>query len=141
MAFSNCTGQDKKISEAAVDSTRVSAKSKTISSVSLESFDSFFEKFQKDSVFQKSRTRFPLKNIIVGDEGDKDVTKFVKLEEFKFISIFKDKSAKTKVKKTVLNPNKVKVQLQIEDTGLEQNFIFSNKSGNWALVFVVDNSD
>jgi hypothetical protein len=106
-----------------------------------EDFDSFFKKFQVDSVFQKSRIDFPLKFTISGDDGESDLIRFVPKKDLKFFGLFIANQDKGVKKKLQVSPNKVKIQFQIQDTGFEKDFNFENNNAKWRLVSVVDNSD
>ncbi|MCO5949109.1 DUF4348 domain-containing protein [Mucilaginibacter flavidus] len=106
-----------------------------------ENFDAFFSRFKTDSVFQKSRIRFPLKIKLTAGEGDIDSTNLIPAGSLPYINLFTVKGIKGIVKKTVLSPAKVDVRFQLQDTGFEENFTFVKKNGQWNLILIVDNSD
>ena len=106
-----------------------------------ENFDIFFIRFKTDSVFQKSRIRFPLKIKLTAGEGDTDSTNLVPAGRLPYIDMFTANGAKGIVKKTVLGLAKVDIRFQLQDTGFEENFTFVKKNGKWNLVLITDNSD
>ncbi|WP_295794604.1 DUF4348 domain-containing protein [Mucilaginibacter sp.] len=106
-----------------------------------ENFDVFFSRFKTDSVFQKSRIRFPLKIKLTAGEGDIDSTNLIPAGSLPYINLFTVNGAKRIVKKTVLSPVKVDVLFQLQDNGFEENFTFVKKAGQWNLVLIVDESD
>ena len=106
-----------------------------------ENFDAFFNRFKTDSVFQKSRIRFPLKVNLTAGDGDIDSTNLVPAERLPYIKLFIANGSKGIIKKTVSTPTKVDVRFQLQDTGFEENFTFVKKNGQWSLVLIVDNSD
>jgi hypothetical protein len=112
--------------------------SKALSKNSIdEQFDVFFKRFQVDSVFQKSRINFPLKNILKADEGD--TVKTIDSDKWGFTN-FKN------IKNLILKENKiskynVNMILQIEDTGVNVTYSFVYKNSSWRLNSIVDESD
>ncbi|BAU52600.1 DUF3810 family protein [Mucilaginibacter gotjawali] len=106
-----------------------------------EKFDSFFSKFQTDSVFQKSRIVFPLKYKVSSDEGESGTVKFIPKNKLSYFGLFVANGKKGIIKQINLNPATVKIQFQIKDTGYQKDFTFVKKRGQWQLVFIEDNSD
>jgi len=105
-----------------------------------QSFDAFFQRFKTDSVFQKSRIKFPLKVFTAGDEGESD-TKTVTKTEMKFMGLFIDNPKSGIITKKGLTPTKTNIWFQIQDTGIEQEFAFVKLDSKWYLSSVTDNSD
>jgi hypothetical protein len=102
-----------------------------------EQFDVFFKRFQVDSVFQKSRINFPLKNILKADEGD--TVKTIDSDKWGFTN-FKN------IKNLILKENKiskynVNMILQIEDTGVNVTYSFVYKNSSWRLNSIVAECD
>lgn len=102
-----------------------------------ETFDIFFNKFKVDSVTQKSRIVFPLNNIHKTDEGE--MIKVINKNDWKYTNFLLIK--KLILTKKVLNQEKVSMLLSIEDTGVNVNYIFEKKAGQWWLTSIVDDSD
>lgn len=94
-----------------------------------ESFDAFFTRFKTDSVFQKSRIRFPLKIKLTAGEGDIDSTNLIPAGRLPYINLFTANGTKGIVKKTVLGQAKVDIRFQLQDTGFEESFTFVKKNG------------
>lgn len=106
-----------------------------------EPFDPFFKKFESDSIFQKSRVKFPLKLIVTGDEGDKDSIKYIPQADWKFENLLVNQQEKSIVKKYRISDNEMRIQFQMEDTGIQTERFFKRKNGAWWLVLVKDESD
>ena len=106
-----------------------------------ESFDAFFNKFKTDSVYQIKHIVFPFKIDLAGDEGERGSTKYIQKSKWNFIGIFKSNNKNRILKKKVLSSNKVKIIIQIEDTGFEQDYFFERKNETWLLVLMQDISD
>jgi len=106
-----------------------------------EDFQSFFTKFQQDSVFQLARIKFPLSINIYefDDSSDTPVLHNRKViidkKERKYKSF--DKYIKIISK---ISENKYNVELQIEDTGVSLNYIFELDNGKWCLMEIKDES-
>ena len=103
-----------------------------------EDFETFFEHFKKDSVFQKQRVKFPLANEIIYNtvSGDPEHTT-IKEDEWTFEDFshlpdnYLTEITNTKKDEYIFN-------IQIEDTGFSVNYIFSQKNGKWFLVKILD---
>jgi hypothetical protein len=110
-----------------------------------ENFDVFFNKFQKDSIFQIDRIDFPLKCYIyesgsyMDDEGnvvDLDNSEIVFEKENWNYQIFVGyKNFISKITDSEYN-----LELQIEDTGVSINYIFRLYNDFWYLVEIKDES-
>lgn len=83
------------------------------------SFDAFFERFTKDSVFQKSRVKYPLKWYYLEDnESSKMIVGFInKPSEYNYIDFSVDKDA--------MNNEYDKYSISIEDLGSTVNYILN----------------
>jgi len=104
-------------------------------------FNSFFNRFKTDSTFQKAHVLFPLKYKISGGEGETDTTKIITAKDWQFTRLFISNENKLILKKIKKSPTEMDIEVQIEDTGFENEFIFLKKNGNWHLHSVTDNSD
>lgn len=103
-----------------------------------ESFDTFFERFSSDSVFQKSRVNFPL-NMEVYDVGaDSTTTPVIKANEWSFFNI--KALGKKYIFKTRKDNNRYILTAQIEDTGVYVEYIFDLRESKWTLVKIIDES-
>jgi len=104
-----------------------------------ESFDDFFEKFNKDSIFQFSRINFPLNNEIYDVESNELYKENIKLENWKYFNFL---ALSKKYVKTVhqIKKDEVKINIQIIDTGVNVDYFFMVKNQKWILVKIVDES-
>ncbi|MDB4920832.1 hypothetical protein [Mucilaginibacter sp.] len=136
--LSNCNS-NKKASETAGKSTLVSKKKVNYYDSLTENFDSFFKKFQSDSVFQLTRVKFPFKITNESEEGDS--TWFVRKSNWKYTSYGIGKAADEIIKKKKIKEGLINIELTIEDTGVLVNHYFINKDGKWWLAYMVDDSD
>ncbi len=108
---------------------------------SKEDFDDFFKKFDSDSVFQRSRIKFPLTIITIDETGENNVEKYISKNEINHIGVNKLTELNMAFKKKRLTVDKVEVQFQIENTGYEKDYLFARSSGKWFLILVKDLSD
>lgn len=104
---------------------------------SLENFDTFFNRFEIDSVFQLSRTEFPLKTISYSDEEEETGT--IDRKDGKYTNFTTIKGLI--VSKTLISGSRASVLFSIEDTGINVTYYFDKKKGLWQLTSVVDESD
>ncbi|MES2278161.1 MAG: hypothetical protein V4592_19180 [Bacteroidota bacterium] len=107
----------------------------------IENFDKFFKRYQIDSAFQISRTIFPLKYIVTGDEGENDSTKYIAKSKVGFNKMFISNKGKMVLRKERKGPDKCNVVFQIQDTGFQNDFMFELKDNKWYLAYVADHSD
>lgn len=106
-----------------------------------EKFDSFFDRFDSDSAFQKSRIKFPLKLVSMDETGEKNVESYISETEINHIGVGKLKESQMIFKKRQLSKNKMQIKFQIDDTGYEKDYFFESRFGKWFLVSVADLSD
>lgn len=104
-----------------------------------EDFNKFFVKFNKDSVFQLHRIVFPLKNEIYNSDSGDYNNLSIKKEEWKFFNSF------SLSKKYIKNINKkdqdeILLNIQIVDSGVNVDYIFTIIKGQWFLIKIVDSS-
>jgi|GEM_PF-4112149 len=103
-----------------------------------ESFDTFFTKFNRDSIFQKTRVVFPFK--LIQSDGESDTTIFIQRNGWQYVDFsFPDK--KNVVTQERVNDNEIKVLLQVEDTGIHVQHLFQKKKGQWWFVYVKSSYD
>jgi hypothetical protein len=108
-------------------------------------FDVFFEKFKRDSVFQKKHVKFPLKNTFLNSEGMYEVVREdITLEKYHFLDFTKDKESERE-------PGGFKVYLKSEkdtmfysyrgvDNGINGDIKFVFINDCWCLVAIEDSS-
>jgi hypothetical protein len=104
----------------------------------LENFDAFFKAFNSDSVFQRSRIVFPLKNTSI-DDDDTKTTKYITSKKWQYTNFLMIKNVI--IHKEITNKENINVDLSIQDTGIQVIYSFSNKQGKWWLISAEDQSD
>lgn len=57
------------------------------------------------------------------------------------MGLFVDKKQKVVIQKTQWSAQEVEVKLQIDDTGLENDYLFELKNDKWSLMEILDYSD
>ena len=110
-------------------------------------FDEFFERFSKDSIFQKQRVNYPLKWSYYDESYEKLTIDYVRQEDFTYIDFSEDKNAmekesgKYKIFIEKKSKNKVTYLLKGYDNGIYMKYIFKlDKKECWFLVEIVDES-
>jgi hypothetical protein len=100
-------------------------------------FDTFFNKFKSDSLYQIAHIKFPLKLTLVEDGGNTliNINK-AKWKYLKFPNMKDDIYKKHNVNKTRVN-----IEHMVEDTGICINHYFVYNKGQWQLVLIKDESD
>lgn len=116
-------------------------------SADVENFDTFFKKFSQDSVFQKKRTKFPLKIAYYEDvtESEDLTVRYTKETETPSIDFTKDALA--------MNKETDKFTFKIEktangmiykrigyDNGIYISYIFLLSGNSWFLSEIIDES-
>ncbi|UOY08524.1 DUF4348 domain-containing protein [Muricauda sp. SCSIO 64092] len=111
-----------------------------------QTFDAFFERFAKDSIFQKNRVKYPMKWFYYEDVTDEKPTlELVENGSFDYVDFTKDKEA--------FNNEYDKYEIEIEkeennnlykllgiDNGIHVTYKFSLIDGCWYLVEILDES-
>lgn len=97
-------------------------------------FKSFFQNFNKDSIFQKSSITFPL--IVLSDSV---VIRKIEKEEWVFTPLLSGE--KHNVKIGPIYNDTIIVNYSFEDTGIFVDHYFTRMDGQWSLVKIVDLSD
>jgi hypothetical protein len=112
---------------------------KIVSFQEVENFDIFFDKFQKDSIFQKDRIIFPLKYFTYDTKTDSFSEEFINKKEWKYFDF--SKLPENYLRKIIkISDDEFKYNIQIEDTGVYVDYIFKIHNGKWYLVEVNDKS-
>lgn len=104
-----------------------------------EDFNIFFTRFQKDSVFQKDRIIFPLKNLLYNTEKASFDEKMINEKEWRFMN-FSNLPENYLGNITKSNNDEFNYNIQIEDTGVSVNYIFKIHNNKWYLVEIKDES-
>lgn len=96
----------------------------------------FLEKFLTDSTVQKSSITFPLKSVIQSEDGD--TIKFIKQEQWKYVNFSREKDFI--IYSELIDKNKFRFVVQIEDTGVYVLYHFEYKNAKWWLTLIEDAS-
>jgi hypothetical protein len=110
-----------------------------------ETFETFFAQFNSDSLFQKSRTKFPLKATFlldVTDEGS-DSTFYVQEKEFFFVQLTSPKTNLfdgVSIVEIKGNAKQKQVILMMEDSGVHIEYLFKKIRDKWMLISYYDMS-
>ncbi len=112
-------------------------------------FNAFFVKFSKDSIFQRSRVKYPLKMIYFDAYGSDQTTpieEYIKLQDYQFFDFSLDNEAKNRE----VNAYTIKIEKKENDTylyrqlgidnGIMVEFKFIKDNGCWLLVSLKDES-
>ena len=125
--FSNC--QDQKIEN------NFKSQENQVLTVE-EDFNTFFEKFKKDSVFQKQRVVFPLKVRIFNIDNLKTEENSLEEKDYEFLKI--DENEVSMEKK--ISKDSVKIILKGKDNGIYIETQFLKDKGIWKLESYNDQS-
>jgi hypothetical protein len=144
-AVFGCGTETKK--EKAIESPKVTEKFSEVKEVTKEKFDTFFEKFGTDSVFQLSRISFPISYYTVDIEDNKEEYVYSK-DDFWYIDFTEDSQAaerKVDAYEPVIKRDDDSKATYIRmgiDNGIRIEYYFEmNDKGEWYLVEIVDNSN
>ncbi|MGE6218442.1 hypothetical protein ACQKCH_01350 [Nubsella zeaxanthinifaciens] len=111
------------------------------SALQQEDFTEFFTKFDSDSVFQRTRIKFPLKIVDMDETGEKQKENYISAKEISHIGIGRLKEPDMTFKKKQVAMDKFEIQFTTDDTGYEVNYFFERRLGKWFLISVRDLSD
>ena len=101
-----------------------------------EDFNAFFEKFKKDSVFQKQRVVFPLKVRVFNIDNLKTEENSLEEKNYEFLKIDENEvSIEKKISK-----DSVKIILKGKDNGIYIETQFLKDNGIWKLETYNDQS-
>ena len=101
-----------------------------------EDFNTFFEKFKKDSVFQKQRVVFPLKVRVFNIDNLKTEENSFEEKDYEFLKI--DENEVSMEKK--ISKDSVKIILKGKDNGIYIETQFLKDKGIWKLESYNDQS-
>ena len=101
-----------------------------------EDFNTFFEKFKKDSVFQKQRVVFPLKVRVFNIDNLKTEENSLEEKDYEFLKIDENEVS---IEKKILKDS-VKIILKGKDNGIYIETQFLKDNGIWKLETYNDQS-
>jgi hypothetical protein len=113
----------------------VSVKVADSGASAIEDFESFFEKFNKDSIFQVARIEFPLQ--FKSNEEEESIIRKI---EWSYTKLIEEKGTKTVIRKKLVSNTEVRIDYMEEDTGVLISHTFLQKGGRWMLVNIEDHS-
>jgi hypothetical protein len=104
----------------------------------VENFDVFFEKFSSDSLFQRSRIKFPLPVETYDIDLDSNIKSTMEAGKWDFFNI------KELDSNYIITPRKKKdqniINLQKKETGISVDYIFQKQGDKWIMVKIIDES-
>ena len=104
----------------------------------VENFDIFFEKFSSDSLFQRSRIKFPLSIETYDIDVDSNIKSTINAGKWEFFNI------KGLDSNYIITPGKEKdqniINLQKKETGISVDYIFQKRGDKWIMVKIIDQS-
>jgi hypothetical protein len=111
---------------------------KNISNSSIENFDSFYDKFHKDSLFQLSRIKFPLK----GGPDRGDINEEWTKENWHILKtmIYDVDTTQYKVSYKKLEKSFIE-KVWLEDSGFSFEYKFELINNKWFLVSAFENNN
>ena len=110
-------------------------------------FESFFNEFTDDSVFQINRISFPIKYSMLSEETDDLILKEVEKDGWRFVDFTEDPLAKNRaidafdVKITRKDSLNVDYERAGIDNGISVIYSFAKQGNKWYLISVLDRSN
>lgn len=137
--------QEKKTQTQTKEKVEISPDSKKIPSNIDGDFSLFLERFSKDSVFQVSRVKFPLKTSVWEDPEVGMVEKLINKTEYTTLDLTYPDDAMTRefdkyTQKINLQGNKCVIEIRGYDNGIYSDLFFEKINGKWTLISCEDHS-
>jgi hypothetical protein len=106
-----------------------------------ENFDKFFKDFCKDPKFQLSRTKFPLKVVVVDEEKRNEKT--IQQNDWRHTNLLKLKKdhPKNKLQTVDKTTDSKDVVFINKDNGEVVHHLFSKIDNQWYLTSIIDESE
>jgi hypothetical protein len=148
-AFAGCKNENKKTELVEKPVTEVINLPKLIVKAPLEipknvdeDFNTFLKFFNKDSVFQVSRVKFPLEITELETDNFESIKRIIKSNNYRMVQLIDNKDAKTAAYSLVTNVknNKVIIEIKGIDNGIYNEFEFEKINGKWMLITWNDQS-
>lgn len=118
-------------------------KFKTTPIVNIDNnFKDFLTLFNKDSIFQISRVKFPMTVEFADPEKDYDYSKeVINIKNYHKLNLIKDESPNPEYEQNIEVKNKkAVVDFRGIENGISSEFIFEKINGKWMLITWVDAS-
>lgn len=103
----------------------------------METFDEFYKKFKSDSAYQVSRIVFPLTVETYDLDAEAFLTSKMDKKEWGFMNFERKKPYHFEVESA---KDTMKVNVQIEETGVFVDYVFTLVDNKWKLIKIVDQS-
>lgn len=142
-AFYSCNGDSRRAKAQQVDLQPFVPLSDTTNVD--KDFSAFIEQFSKDTSFQLSRTKFPLRIKQYDIEKDKDTIIYKQRSAFEMMD-FRQKQSKGSYdqwkQEIVLDKSQSKATIEIRgiENGIMVDYNFEKKDGKWMLIGIDDSS-
>lgn len=122
-------------------------KERKVDTICFSDFKHFFDKFSKDSIFQKQRITFPLKKVIYDYyESNDPKIELISKDSFSFFNFDKDQKAinhqsnKYTAAFEQLENCEIVYKLRGYDNGINIRFKFRKNNDKWLLFEIIDES-
>lgn len=145
--FLNCKNEktesgNKELEKSKVENARIEKHTLKIAD---ENFEDFLKEFSRDSVFQITRVKFPLKVKGLDYDNMEEQEKMISKSDYRKLDFTYPKNALTREldrysQKNVLKNNIMVVEIRGTDNGIYSDFVFEKIAGKWFLKSWLDQS-
>ena len=108
-----------------------------------ETFQVFLNKFNNDSIFQKSRVKFPLSVVEMDNENYSEVKRRIKRKDYIIIDLKEDRVIQKRegyTQKIELKNDKATIEIRGIENGIMEDYYFEKINSKWILVGWNDSS-
>ncbi|MBE8723618.1 DUF4348 domain-containing protein [Flavobacterium hungaricum] len=144
--FINCKNESVKTTTSKQENKKqeIVNEEKQETKIANEDFETFLKEFSRDSIFQVSRVKFPLKTTETNFESTEE--KIISKSEYKKMDFTYPEDAATRqldayTQKNVLKNNLMIVEIRGVDNGIYTDIIFEKINGRWFLKTLNDLSN
>jgi hypothetical protein len=145
--FLNCKNEktesgNEELEKSKVENARIEKPTLKIAD---ENFEDFLKEFSRDSVFQITRVKFPLKVKGLDYDNMEEQEKMISKSDYRKLDFTYPKNALTREldrysQKNVLKNNIMVVEIRGTDNGIYSDFVFEKIAGKWFLKSWLDQS-
>ena len=145
--FLNCKKEktesgNEELEKSKVENARIEKQTLKIAD---ENFEDFLKEFSRDSVFQITRVKFPLKVKGLDYDNMEEQEKMISKSDYRKLDFTYPKNALTREldrysQKNVLKNNIMVVEIRGTDNGIYSDFVFEKIAGKWFLKSWLDQS-
>jgi len=119
-------------------------QNKTVEEKSIDkSFESFLTKFNNDSIFQKSRVKFPLPIIEMDGDNFNEVHNKLEKKDYSRFDLTSNKVHQKEegfTQEIKLNKNKATIEIRGIENGIMTDYYFEKINGKWMFIGLKDAS-